>query len=93
MITTENYTGFDLRCVEVAMQLHKTKPAGEAPACSRFFLQGRLTGALSWPFPACPLGDILIFLTGRGEIEKVVNELYKQSEDLHYESEVRQSAE
>lgn len=35
-----------------------------------------------------PPGDILIFLTGRSEIERAVNEIYRRSEELIYERDV-----
>lgn len=41
-------------------------------------------------FFLCHAGDILIFLTGRGEIDRAVNELYRRSETLDYDRDVRQ---
>ena len=41
------------------------------------------------PLPRLPgAGDILVFLTGRAEIERACDELFKQSEEIDYEAEV-----
>ena len=57
-ITPDNYhnTSFASRAIDVVMQLHEHKPAG----------------------------DILVFLTGRDEIERACDELFRRSEKLDY---------
>jgi hypothetical protein len=92
IINSQNFTNFDMHCVDVAMQIHQSKPPGDALSPMQRLPRFNIT-----PFPhsritiLLPSGDILIFLTGRGEIDRAINELYKRSEELDYDRDVRDS--